>query len=307
MRTNFFDKQLQDWPLPAKNYADLKHLRWKTISFDGFEVKIQLNPERLRSSAANVDSSSSGPRPCFLCPENRPLEQDGIDFPPCYQLLVNPYPIFSRHLTIPDNRHVPQRIEGRISDLLRLAGYLPDYTLLYNGPESGASAPDHFHFQAGNKGFLPVEQDIHSFPGKKLLRQDESGSIYFMENYLRSCFIYESKSEEWLISQFKRFTQQLHRIQPAENEPLLNMICWKEKDNLLLIVFPRKQHRPRQYYETGDGQILISPGIVDFCGVLVVPRKEDYDKINKELLTDIYSQLTLSDDATQNTCRCIVC
>jgi hypothetical protein len=302
---NFFKRQLHDWPLLAKNYANLRHLLLKSVFFDDFEVKIQFNPERIRSSTAKVDDLSMK-RPCFLCPENRPSEQEGIDFYPDYNLLINPYPVFSEHLTIPDKRHVPQQIGDRMKDMLRLAQRLPDYTILYNGPKCGASAPDHFHFQAGNKGFLPVERDVYFFPGKKLLKQGESGSIYSMENYLRKCFIYESKNEEWLISQFKRLVQQLHIIQPLEKEPMLNIACWKEKDVWQLVVFPRKQHRPRQYYETGDGQILLSPGIIDFCGVLVVARKEDFDKIQKELLIDIYSQLTLDDEATTDTSRYIV-
>ena len=38
--------------------------------------------------------------------------------------------------------------------LLELAEALTDYTIFYNGPKCGASAPDHAHFQAGNKGFM---------------------------------------------------------------------------------------------------------------------------------------------------------
>jgi hypothetical protein len=307
MIEQLFQEQLQDWPLIAKNYLDLQQALWKDIAFEGFEIKIQFNPERIRSSGAKVDSPSIQQRPCFLCGENRPPKQKGLDYPPHYSILINPYPIFPRHLTIPDTRHVPQQIQGRLNDFLALAQDLPDYTLLYNGPKSGASAPDHFHFQAGNRGFLPVENDIHSFPGKKLLKQDVSGNIYYMENYLRQCFVYESNHEEWLLARFNQLTQLLQAGQPMEEEPMLNLIGWKEENQWQLIVFPRKQHRPRQFYETGDNQLLLSPGVVDFGGVLVVPRKEDFDKIDKDLLIDIYSQLTLSDEATRNICRHLVC
>ncbi|MDR0863623.1 MAG: DUF4922 domain-containing protein [Candidatus Symbiothrix sp.] len=303
---DLFQEQLQDWPLAAGNYADLQQVLWKDIDFEGFEIKIQFNPERIRSSGAKVDRSSIQQRPCLLCAGNRPPEQKGLDYPPHYTLLLNPYPIFPRHLTIPDTRHVSQQIQGRIKDFLSLARDLPDYTLLYNGPKSGASAPDHFHFQAGNKGFLPVEHDIHFFPGKKLLKQEALGSIYSMENYLRHCFVYESNHEEWLLTRFHQLTQLLQAVQPAEEEPMFNLIGWKEESHWQLVVFPRKQHRPRQFYETGDNQLLLSPGVVDFGGVLVVPRKEDFDKIDKNVLIDIYSQLTLSDEATRNICRHLI-
>ncbi|GHT03990.1 DUF4922 domain-containing protein [Bacteroidia bacterium] len=290
MVEELFQEQLQHWPVVAENYAGLQHILWKEISFDSFEIKLQFNPERIRSSAAKTDEKSIAQRPCFLC--NRPPEQKGIPYPPSYLLLINPYPVFPVHLTIPDTRHVPQRIAGRVQDLFRLAEDLPDYTILYNGPHAGASAPDHFHFQAGNKGFLPVEHDIHFFPGKKLLRKDLLGSIYYMENYLRTCFVYESNQLEWLLSEFDQLTRLLHTFQPSEEEPMLNLICWKEQENWQLIVFPRSQHRPRQYYATGKEQLLLAPGVVDFGGVLVIPRKEDFDKMDKNLIEDIYSQLT---------------
>lgn len=70
-----------------------------------------------------------------------------------YTILVNPFPIFPRHLTIPLVSHTDQLIYGRLGAMLDLAEKLEGYTL-YNGPKCGASAPDHFHFQAGNRGFL---------------------------------------------------------------------------------------------------------------------------------------------------------
>ena len=52
--------------------------------------------------------------------------------------------------------------------MLRLAEALPEYVVFYNGPQCGASAPDHLHFQAGNRGFLPIESD---FRNRSLCRQ----------------------------------------------------------------------------------------------------------------------------------------
>ena len=69
-------------------------------------------------------------------------------------ILINPYPIFRRHLTIVSDTHTDQRIAGNFMTMLRLAEALPEYVIFYNGPECGASAPDHLHFQAGNEGFF---------------------------------------------------------------------------------------------------------------------------------------------------------
>lgn len=164
---NFLKKQLHDWPLLAKNYANLRYLLLKSVFFDDFEVKIQFNPKRIRSSVAKIDDLSMR-QPYFLCPENRPPEQKGIDFYPDYDLLINFYPIFSRYPAIRDNR----------------------------------------------KGFLPVEQDIYFFPWKRLLKQRESVSIYYIANYLQKGFICESKSDERRFSccSKRRFRQNTQRI-----------------------------------------------------------------------------------------------
>ena len=74
-------------------------------------------------------------------PANLPAVQKGIPFEGHYNILVNPFPIFPRHLTIPETAHVAQRIAPRFGDMLDLARQLTDYTIFYNGPKCGASAP----------------------------------------------------------------------------------------------------------------------------------------------------------------------
>jgi hypothetical protein len=140
---------------------------------------------------------------------------------------------------------------------------------------------------------MPVEEDVHSFPGKKLLKEETGGKIYSMQDYLRECLVFESRHEAWLLQHFEELTKNLRSLQPLEEEPMFNIITWTEGDSWLLVVFPRKQHRPRQFYETGGNQLLISPGVVDFGGVLITVREEDFNRMDEELLTDIYAQCGL--------------
>lgn len=294
----FFLEQLEVWETASRNYDSLKDIKSKGFDFGHFHIKIQYNPERIQSSEASTDKKSLIQRPCFLCKANRPEHQKEIDYLLRYNILINPYPIFNRHLTISDRDHVPQLIKYRIKDMLYLANDLPEFTILYNGPASGASAPDHFHFQAGNKNFLPIEQDIKYYPYKENLKKEEKGILYRMKHYLRECFIFESKDIDWLLKEFALFYSTLQEIQYNENEPMFNLICKKEKSDWQLIVFPRKKHRPWQYFEKEENKILLSPGVVDFGGVLILPRKEDYEKLNKNIIRNIYSQLTLNIDET---------
>jgi hypothetical protein len=41
---------------------------------------------------------------------------------------------------------------------------------------------------------------------------------------------------------------------------------------------------------------LISPGSVDFGGVFILPRREDFDKISKENIVDILAQVCVDQD-----------
>ena len=155
----FLERQIRDWDTAKNNYEALKHVKVKEFELNGSTVKVQFNPARIVSSAAKVDAKSLKERKCFLCEANRPAVQEGLPWED-YTILVNPFPIFPKHLTIPANEHTPQLIAGRISDMMKIARVLESYVVFYNGPKCGASAPDHMHFQAGNKGFMPVEADM---------------------------------------------------------------------------------------------------------------------------------------------------
>ena len=56
-----------------------------------------------------------------------------------------------------------------------------------------------------------------------------------------------------------------------------------------------QKHRPDQYFLSAKEQILLSPASVDFGGMLITPRQEDYEKLNKETIKDIFEQLSLED------------
>ena len=78
-------------------------------------------------------------------------------------VLCNPYPIFPLHFTIPTRKHTPQLILPQWNDFLELTRRLAPFTVFYNGPRSGASAPDHAHFQAVTRGIMPLDEEVTQF------------------------------------------------------------------------------------------------------------------------------------------------
>ncbi|MDD2243665.1 MAG: DUF4922 domain-containing protein [Dysgonamonadaceae bacterium] len=267
-----YNKQQEEWESFRNAVKQLDNIRVKQFNWgDNVKVNIQFNPGRITSTSAKVDKKNIEQRPCFLCEQNRPTVQKGLSFLDKYTILVNPYPILRNHLTIPIHSHVPQRIRKKIGDMLSLSEQLPDYIVFYNGPKSGASAPDHFHLQAGLKS--PV-----------LLQG---------ENELRSCLVVEATTKTEAMDLAEDVYLFLQKQQPEEDEPMLNIISFMDNDKYMLHIFPRKAHRPKQYFIEGSKQLLISPGALDMAGLIITPREEDFDKIQKDDIVDIFSQVSM--------------
>lgn len=110
---NLLTEQLASWETARNNYAVLSEVQVKELNVNGTLYKVQFNPARIVSSGAKVDAKSIKERKCFLCPANLPAVQKGIPFEGHYNILVNPFPIFPRHLTVPETAHVAQRIAPR--------------------------------------------------------------------------------------------------------------------------------------------------------------------------------------------------
>ena len=294
--SDLFNAQLSEWDLAGINYNQFKKVKTRKLDFGDFEILVQFNPERMRSSAAKVDTKSIEARPCFLCSKNRPSQQRGVTFEKDLTVLVNPFPIFTRHLTIPSEQHIDQRILQNFAKMLSLAESIPDYLIFYNGPQCGASAPDHFHFQAGNRGFLPIEADFSGGMFTKLLAVNSGVEIWHWSDYLRAIVTLKGSDSKKLFRVFSHFYDNFFAFQPDEPEPMLNILAYSNPDAWIIHIIPRKLHRPVQFYNEGFKQILLSPASVDLGGVIITPREEDFYKIGVSDVKDIFSQVCISEN-----------
>ena len=237
-----FSTQREEWKLLDDNYNQMSNIEERSLNWGSdVDVVLQYNPSRFISTSAKVDVKSIQERKCFLCSENRPDVQQGISLLDKYMILCNPFPILQNHLTIPLHTHVPQLIGKKMIDMLSLAELLPDYIVFYNGPKCGASAPDHFHFQAGLKTNILLSN----------------------ENSLRSCLRIESETKEDAEEQFEDVYNYLKTHQPDEEEPMMNIISFMENGMYIIHVFPRKLHRPWQYllpFRTGAQNLRLTSG-----------------------------------------------
>jgi len=296
-----FEDQLQNWKLASDGYNSLKSVRKKIFMFDGFSIEAQFNAGRIVSSSAKVDDRSIKQRPCFLCQANLPKEQKAVKLFDDYILLVNPFPIFNKHFTIPLLKHVSQSIHAEFESLLNLSSLLgKNYSVFYNGPKCGASAPDHMHFQAGNFGFMLIENELESIIKKygQLILFDSEIKLFIVSDSLRNYFVLKGNKISNLKVEFDKIYTALLNNSSSE-EPMLNIIC-NYTNEWTILIFPRSKHRPSYFFEENDKQILISPAAVDFGGVLIFPREEDFKHITKELVIDIFQQVSISKDFFDN-------
>ncbi len=288
-------QQKKAWALARKNYEALGKSENRTFDFGCYKIKIQHNPERIRSSAAKTDAKSIAERQCFLCPANLPEEQNGILFTKKYLILTNPFPIFQTHLTISELEHTPQQVIPFFTDMLQLSRELYDFTVFYNGPKTGASAPDHFHFQAGEFGLLPVEHDVETLLENKSCTLVEKGTLQISaaENYLRRIFVIQSTEIDPLKKAFEFIVQHLPAVE--DEEPLINLLSSYKNGKWRVILFPRQKQRPSHFYKTGEKQLIVGPASVEMGGVIILPREEDFKKIDKKIISEIYKEVTLNE------------
>ena len=291
-----FEQQLSVWEMARNNFEGLKTVQIREFDFDGFGVKVQFNPARMVSSGAKVDAKTIAQRKCFLCAANRPEVQRGIEWRD-YDILINPFPIFTRHLTIPRREHVDQQLVPYISDMFDLARELTDFVVFYNGPKCGASAPDHMHFQAGNADFLPLVGDYFNLKSKGKCTMHNAQctiggvDIYTIDDYLRVVYCIESADKDALREAFMKLYNSL--VKEDGVEPMMNVVCLYREGRWYLFVIPRGAFRPWQYTAEGDEQLLVSPATVEVSGLFITPVKEHFERITKEDVVDILNQCTI--------------
>jgi hypothetical protein len=288
------EQQKGVWELLRNGYDTLRTVRTKVLEFDGFQIKVQFNPGRLISTVAKVDAASIKVRKCFLCPDNLPPAQRGIPCDGDYLLLCNPFPIFPEHFTIPSVRHTPQLIRDSFGTFLNLTRDLGSrYTVLYNGPKCGASAPDHLHFQAGNRSYLPIDAEyaaLQKAHGNRLV-ESESLRAYGLEKCLRRVITLESPDAGILLRAFGALYEVFQEGGPAGEEPMLNILGFYTNAEWRIHFFPRARHRPSFYFKEGDEKLLFSPAAVELGGICTTPREQDFERVTREHIVEMFQEV----------------
>ena len=294
----FFNRQLERWEEVRQRYRELRGVQTRELAVGASSVMVQWNPARIVSTGAKIDAKTLSQRPCFLCEQNRPAEQVKKTVGSQYELLVNPYPILPQHFTIPSTEHKPQLIYDVYGEIYKLLDEYPELTVFYNGPQCGASAPDHAHFQAGTTGILPLQQAWQRLSRNltTMISLNDNEDLSLIDDYPTTAFVIRSRSSYGGEQLFRRLYEAMPGNQP---EPMMNIVSWRKGEEYLAVVFPRKKHRPDCYYADGKAQYIISPGALDMAGLIITPRQEDFERITPAVALDILQEISLSGDDLQ--------
>ena len=86
----------------------------------------------------------------------------------------------------------------------------------------------------------------------------------------------------------------------GEDEPMLNMLAYAAAGGTRLVVVPRKRHRPSFYGTEGEGCMLLSPASVDMGGAFITPRREDFGRLDADVLMQVFDELCLDSEEILN-------
>lgn len=285
-------QQREVWPMCREGYASLAGVQTRSIGLNRHALHLQFNPGRMVSTGAKVDPASIRQRRCFLCVDHLPQEQQGIGYGKDLLILCNPAPIFAEHFTISHREHREQRLAPHVHTLLRLAADLsPDFSVFYNGPRCGASAPDHFHFQAAPLSAIPV---VREAAGPSAVAVCEIGSVRVstIPGYGRLIATLQGNDADAMAAAVERFLAAWQRADGHAEEPMMNVIAAKLAGAYQVVIFLRRQHRPEAFFKEGDEQVLVSPAAVDIGGLVITPREREFTTLTSDAMASIFDEVS---------------
>ena len=287
-------EQKKTWKDLREGYESLRNIEERDVRCRGFSVRLQQNPGRIKSSLADVGEENANKRRCFLCLDHLPEGQKGILYRSEYLILCNPMPVFSSHLIVSHLDHRHQAIAEHTDTLLKLmTDFGSGWTILYNGPKCGASAPDHLHFHASPSGQMPIEKEIREGKRLALNKWIDGVSLYCLRDLGREVVVLEGDDRMAMRGAFRSYVNALREVLLVAEEPMINIAGFQRGERWYLVIFPRRKHRPDIFFKEGDKRVVVSPGVIDMGGLLITPVERDFYRLDAAAVENIYREVSL--------------
>ena len=147
----------------------------------------------------------------------------------------------------------------------------------------------------------------------------QEAQAYHYKKFTRGIFVLRARTSKSLAKLFYRLLDAAP-VKEEEKEPRINLLTWYSHlpgaafenerpagnthglssfEYRAILIF-RNEHRSHHYSADDEEHIMISPGCADMGGLFIVPDKEDYQKVNSEIIKEILSEVSVSEDVEEN-------
>lgn len=152
-------------------------------------------------------------------------------------------------------------------------------------------------FRPEQAAFCPLQQAWQRLCRnlEVVCRLDDHNDVSVVSDYPAPALLIRSNAEDTDSELFHHVYEALP-VHDDDEEPMMNIVAWRDGDIYLSVVIPRRKHRPDCYSATDGSQMLISPGALDMAGLVITPRGEDYEALTADRLRDILQEVALTDD-----------
>ena len=285
---SLYEQQKSQWPQLKLAVENVAQAQIRSIRVAGLRIKLQYNPARLVNVTAATCREETARRPCPLCPQNLHQPQKALPFAEHWFVACNPLPLFLQHMVLIHRQHTSQTVRGILKDMLRFAE-LTGLATFYNGPASGASVPDHLHIQAAYPEQVPLARQLPA-------TGESYSGILLQQGPPQRIFVY-GKTHSHAEKLFDRTVAAVNRQSAKEqsSEPEINLAVFRRGAGKVpvIVVHPRYRHRPACFYLKGEQHYMVSPGAADMAGLVILPRREDFLRLDGRKMRSIYREVCL--------------
>lgn len=144
----------------------------------------------------------------------------------------------------------------------------------------------------------------------------QEAQLYHYRHFTRGVFFLRARTSKSMAKLFYRLLD-CAEIPQGETEPMFNLLTWYKRcrgggerpqgnthglapfEYRAVVVF-RTSHRSHHYFSEGADHLTMSPGCADMAGLFIVPRPEDYARLDRNLLTEMVEEVSLTEEGQRS-------